>query len=286
MSPPVYPNPLGPLDILTANYVNSMVDGIDNLTQASDGRILQVPTAFYVHQTGYSAPFVSVELAVTQIKILINGVVCATNSGTTTVVFNDIPDAPDAVYYIYAYVDSGTLLTFEASSTAPSIVDARWKSGAVGTHRYVGAFGCVAASGIGGVPSYFKTYDGNVFFVSSDAKYAGACVATSSGHASRSVTMPKVVPQSAFSPNVVVFAFASPASAPGVDRNLSIKQGSSYAALASGIIPSGSTAGIYFNQFQYKALSGTLYIDDPDEPAGPNTDVSIAIVGYADPWNP
>lgn len=93
---------------------------------------------------------------------LLDGSTAKTFTGSAAFQINTTTHAPStdpltvsAVFNVYAYVSGGSL-AFQAVTTAPDPANLRWKTGATGTHRFLGAFITDSA----GLPVPFSTARG------------------------------------------------------------------------------------------------------------------------------
>lgn len=201
MSPPVYPNPLGPLDILTANYVNSIVA---DLEAARLGQYTIPPTVVDTVSLGPGGYYRITVATGIQVYLLSGLVTLAAasydNPGTNF--------SADGVKFVYIYDDGGGVGALEASDDPPS--DGVWKLNAFGTHRYLLTIHCQDYSTVDEILPARKKHGVVLYARESPAFLAGATTRISTGTGHRSITLPAgALPRSWQGP-VILYGQASP----------------------------------------------------------------------------
>lgn len=289
MSPPVYPNPLGPLDILTANYVNSMVAAITTsesditlmwtkvvaLMGATAGRIFTTPRYVVSVSTGVPGEYevtLSHDLQFYQPDY---GVV-SVSAGTST--FSGF--SSDGFRYIYSdAADSGNLT---ASSTAPDVTGL-WMNGS-DTKRYI----CSAVRVGGAILRLTKSNGRAVFGKTTSTKV------TSTGSANRTVDLTPYLPLAGVGPgyerseNVVCYGTVDRSSPSAHARTVYV--GGSDADTSDVFYEFAASVGGFgtlgeFHVRDTAALSAYPIYDAIGAGSG-DTTVSLHVRSFCDPWNP
>lgn len=284
MSAPVYPNPLGPLDILSANYVNSMVDGIEHVTGAADvglsGKLIYGPGIARVQE---GATNTEAKVFVWPFWVMLEGYYHAYNNASP----GSVPAltitglSSDGFKYVYCYLDGGSVAF--GSTDDPPDRSGVWISGETGSKRYL----CTVCRAGGHILTLTKTQGTCTY-----AAGTSAVVFISTGHADRTADISGVVPladDTGTPRQPILYATVYLPSADTTARPIGIGS----ATLADSDVQTNLFVGYAGKSSlgpfcKYDFLGLPVDILDPDGTAGMSTDstVTVYVRGWDEPWNP